>query len=860
MKDLPKKYKHADVEAKWIESWEKDSLYKWDSSASREDTFVVDTPPPTVSGSLHVGHVFSYTHTDIIVRYQRMLGKNIMYPMGWDDNGLPTERRVQNKFKISCSPSVAYQKDWKPDVKNKKRIEVSRQNFIEACKVVTAEDEQAFEELWKSLGLSVDWSEQYSTISEHCREVSQKSFADLSNKGLVYSIDAPTMWDVTYKTALAQADIEDREVPGAYHDIKFLVEDSDKDFIIATTRPELLAACIAVVAHPDDERYQEYFGQHAVTPLFDARVPILPSTHADPEKGTGILMVCTFGDSADVDWWKQSGLPIKQIINKAGRFQEVDFSSEIFLSLNPEKAKANYQSLVGLKVKKAREEIVSLLKANNFLVGEPRAIMHPVKFYEKGDVPLEFVSARQWFIRILDFKDELLEQGNKISWHPDYMKHRYDNWVEGLNFDWCISRQRFFGVPFPVWYKIDKDGRQDYENPIVATSFPVDPLSEPAPGYEESQRDQPNGFCGDPDVMDTWATSSLTPQIVSHWGGENEVGGKHKKVFPADIRPQSHEIIRTWAFYTIAKAYFHEKQIPWKSVVISGWILDPDRKKMSKSKGNVVVPTALLESYSSDAVRYWAARARLGVDTAYDESVFKIGVKLRTKLFNASKFVLNNIIEFEKEIEGNKKEDLSFENVKSILDLSFLSLLDDSIKASTKSLNTFDYAQALQEIETTFWTFCDSYLELVKTRAYQGEGEQRLSALASLNIILNTFLKLFAPYMPFVTEEIWSWLEKDSSIHTSAWPKAGSFETDIEYFNTAKKVLAAIHQAKSSAQKNLKWPVSELKLIGNKKTLSIIDEISNDIKLAGKVQTLTYLESDNELEIEVILAAELVKE
>ena len=848
MKDLPKKYKHAEVEKKWIENWDKQLVYQWDSSASREDSFVVDTPPPTVSGSLHVGHVFSYTHTDVIVRYQRMLGKNIMYPMGWDDNGLPTERRVQNKFNITCNPKLPYQSDWTVS-KNKKRLEVSRQNFIEACQVVTEEDEKAFEELWKSLGLSVDWSQQYSTIGDHCREISQKSFADLASKELVYSIEAPTMWDVTYKTALAQADVEDRDMPGAYHDIKFEIEEDNSHFVISTTRPELLAACIAVVAHPDDERYQSYFGKYAISPLFKAKVPILASSHAEPDKGTGILMVCTFGDSADVDWWKQSGLPIKQIINKGGRFKEVDFTQGVFKSLAPSQADINYQHLVGKKVKQARPAIVELLKEQNLLVGEPKAITHPVKFYEKGDEPLEFVSARQWFVNILDHKKELLEQGNKISWHPEFMKHRYDNWVEGLNFDWCISRQRFFGVPFPLWYKIDAEGEVDYENPIIATSFPVDPLSETAPGFEESQRGLPGGFCGDPDVMDTWATSSLTPQIVSNWGSD-----KHEKVFPADIRPQSHEIIRTWAFYTIAKSYFHEKKIPWKSVVISGWILDPDRKKMSKSKGNVVVPNALLESYSSDAVRYWAARARLGTDTAYDESVFKIGVKLRTKIFNASKFVLSNIASNTAGSTAEvQKSDLVFSNVVNTLDLSFLSLLDESIKASTKALNAFDYAQALQEIETTFWTFCDSYLELVKTRAYQGEGKDKLSALSSLNLILNSFLKLFAPYMPFVTEEVWSWLENEKSIHLSSWPKASASKTEFDYFNLARKVLASIHHAKSSNQKNLKWPVSKLIISADKKTLSIIEQISNDIILAGKVEEIEYLESGKELEIEVVL-------
>ena len=487
--ELPKKYKHTEAEDKWRSKWAKDGVYDWDPTKNREETFSVDTPPPTVSGSLHIGHVFSYTHTDAIARFQRMRGKNVFYPMGWDDNGLPTERRVQNVFGIKCDPSVAYNPSFQANENHKKRPHefepVSRQNFIETCAALTKRDEEAFEQLWKKLALSVDWSLQYATIDDHCRKTSQLSFLDLVKKDRVSNVESPGMWDVDFQTAVAQAEIEDRNCPGAYHDIRFAVEDGS-EFIIATTRPELLAACIAVVAHPDDSRYQKYFGKHAITPLFYGKVPILPSTHADPEKGTGILMVCTFGDVADVEWWKQSDLPIKQIVGRNGTLLPVHFGEAPFLSENNEKAQSNYDQLVGLRLKKAQKQIVELLSADKSnvtgllpaLAKEPEPIEHPVKFYEKGDTPVELIPTRQWFINILDYKKELLAQADKIEWHPPYMKTRYTNWVEGLNQDWCISRQRFFGVPFPVWYKLDEQGEPNYDQPMFATEeqCPVDPL------------------------------------------------------------------------------------------------------------------------------------------------------------------------------------------------------------------------------------------------------------------------------------------------------------------------------------------------------------------------------------------------
>ena len=846
MSDSPnktlKKYKHSDAESRQMERWEQLGIYRFDPSRPRSETFVVDTPPPTVSGSLHIGHVFSYTHTDIIVRFQRMRGKNIMYPMGWDDNGLPTERRVQNKFAITCDPALPYDPDWKPTEakKDQKSQAVSRRNFIEACSVVTEEDEAAFETLWRQLALSVDWKETYATIDKHCIGVSQLSFLELVKKDLVYNAESPTMWDVGFRTALAQADLEDRNLTGHYHDIRIGVEGGG-EFVISTTRPELLVSCVAIAAHPSDERYKPYFGKHAITPLFHSKVPIVAAEHADPEKGTGILMICTFGDIADVDWWKSSGLPIKQSIGRDGKLLPVDFTTAPFLSEDPEKAKANYSELEGLFVKKARKKMAELLARPGTavggeepaLVGEPKATEHPVKFYEKGDQPIEFVTTRQWFTRILDHKQALLEQGKKITWHPSHMISRYNHWVEGLNHDWCISRQRFFGVPFPVWYPIDQSGEVDYQSPIYATAeqLPVDPLSAAPTGFDESQRNQPGGFCGDPDVMDTWATSSLSPEIVSGWGSDER---RHEQLFPMDVRPQSHEIIRTWAFYTIAKAWMHFDQIPWKHVVISGWILDPDRKKMSKSKGNVVTPQHLLEQYSADAVRYWAGRARTGVDTAYDESVFKLGQKLATKLFNASKFVSNVVDEF-----GSRP---GVEHISYPTDLAWIESMRELIEEVTTSFENFEYAVALQGIETRFWYFCDHYLEFVKGRAY--EGDARESAIAALDWSLKIFLRLFAPFMPYITEEVWEarFLGESESIHRAAWPVAAEVsavpQSDHPALLEVVQVIAeTVRKAKSSQEKTLKWPVAELAITSSAESIAAVEAAKDDIIRVTRCET-----------------------
>ena len=845
--EIPKKFDPIAAETKWQTHWKESGIHTWDPTRSREETFVVDTPPPTVSGSLHIGHVFSYTQTDILVRYQRMRGKNIAYPMGWDDNGLPTERRVQNVFGVVPNPTLAYEPDYKPrrdKAKKERPEEISRLNFIELCEIICEEDEKAFEELWRHLGLSVDWEQTYRTIDRQSRRAAQFSFLDLIEKKLAYQTVAPTMWDPGFRTAVAQAEVEDRERPGAYHSIRFGLE-AGGEFTIATTRPELLGACIAVVAHPDDERYQGLFGSKAITPLFHAPVPILPASHAEPEKGTGILMVCTFGDAMDVEWWKQSDLPLKQLIGLDGRMIPVTYGEAPYDSLEPERANRAHAELQGKSIQDAQQRIVELLGepdsgvdgSGPALVGDPEKIKHPVKFYEQGTRPLEFVPTRQWFIRLLDKKAQLIEQGNKISWHPDHMRTRYTNWVEGLNQDWCVSRQRYAGVPFPVWYPIDASGNTDYDAPILATRemLPVDPLSEPAPGFQESQRSQSGGFAGDPDVMDTWATSSLTPQIASGWPDDPE---RQAKRFPSDVRPQAHEIIRTWAFYTIAKAWMHHQEIPWRHVAISGWILDPERKKMSKSKGNVVTPGDLLVEHSADAIRYWAGRARLGVDTAFDAKVFKLGRRLTTKLFNASRFALGQLDRVEADLL-----DFNPAAIKEPLDVAYVARLRGLVEQATASFENFDYAGALQAIEERFWEFCDDYLELVKTRSYSDDDSPaRRSATTTLALSLRTYLRLFAPFVPYIAEEVWSWRfageGRDASVHTTSWPSlhetaAVQLPEHEGAFDCAIEVLGKIRSAKTQAQKSLRWPVARVEISGSAADCAALEPVMGDILLAG---------------------------
>jgi valyl-tRNA synthetase len=830
------------LEAKWGPNWDSKGTYSFDKSAAKANIYSIDTPPPTVSGSLHVGHVFSYTHTDLIARYQRMIGKEVYYPMGWDDNGLPTERRVQNFYGVRCDPTLPYQDGFVPpfeggDGKSSKaadQIPISRRNFIELCEKLTLEDEKHFEALWRQLGLSIDWSQTYQTISPDAQAVSQKAFLNNLSRGEAYQAMAPTLWDVTFRTAVAQAELEDRDQPGAYHRIGF--DGPDGKIFIETTRPELIPACVALVAHPDDERYQPMFGKTVKTPLFGVEVPVLAHHLAQKDKGSGIAMICTFGDVTDVIWWRELDLPNRAILGWDGRIV-----SEAPDVISDAKGKEIFAQLAGKTVFSAKQTIVELLQASGDMVGEPKPITHPVKFFEKGDKPLEIVSTRQWYIRNggrdQALREKLIELGKSLKFHPDFMRVRYENWVNGLTGDWLISRQRFFGVPIPVWYQLDADGNPDFDKVLTpeVAALPVDPSTDTPSGFTESQRGVPNGFIGEVDIMDTWATSSLTPQLAGGWIADPE---KYAKVFPFDLRPQGQDIIRTWLFSTVLRSFQEEGVLPWSDAALSGWILDPDRKKMSKSKGNVVVPNDLLDEHGSDAVRYWAASARLGTDAAFDVGQMKVGRRLAIKVLNAAKFVLS----FETSSDAAE--------ISEPIDRAMLSALSEVVEQAGKAFQSYDHTKALEITETFFWNFTDDYLELVKERAYGQETtpEAQASAVLALRIALHTQLRLLAPFIPFATEEAWSWWQ-EGSIHRSAWPQSAELEGFTRgqsgtMLKTASEALMGIRKAKSDQQLSMKAEITSLTINAPEDKLQELKHIESDLCSVGKIEKIAFETGD----------------
>ncbi|WP_129658458.1 valine--tRNA ligase [Rothia uropygialis] len=828
------------LEEKYSQFWRSAGTYAFNEDTERASVYSIDTPPPTASGSLHVGHMFSYTQTDVIARYQRMTGKNVFYPLGWDDNGLPTERRVQNYYGVRCDPTKPYIEDYRPPEKPAKNQRdwdvVSRQNFIELCEELAVEDEKVFEHLFMTLGLSVDWDRTYRTIDDHSRKVSQLAFIKDLQAGNAYMAEAPTMWDVSFRTAVAQAELEDKERDGAYHRVSFHRPDGGKVWI-ETTRPELLPSCVALVAHPDDDRYKDLYGTTVTSPLFGVEVPVKAHELAQPDKGSGIAMICTFGDTTDVTWWRELQLDTRALIGRDGRF-----SRETPEWITDSAGRERYERLAGATVFSAQKAVVEMLAESGEMEGEPKKITHPVKFYEKGDKPLEIVTSRQWYIRNggrdADRRQDLIRRGREIQWHPTFMRSRYENWVEGLNGDWLISRQRFFGVPFPLWYSVDEAGEPDYDNPILPdeNQLPVDPAAQAPKGFDESQRNQPGGFTADPDVLDTWATSSLTPQIATGWAVNP---GLHEKTFPMDLRPQGHDIIRTWLFSSVVRAETLASTVPWTNTALSGWILDPDRKKMSKSKGNVVVPDEVLTKHGADAVRYWAASARLGADTAYDEGQMKIGRRLAIKLLNASKFVLMQGVDESSIIGRGATADV----VTNGLDHSLLAQLATVVNAATEAFDKYEYARALQMTESFFWTFTDDYVELVKDRAYGARGEaEQASVHAALATTLDALLRLFAPFLPFATEEVWSWW-REGSVHRASWPTTqGWAETaqsgDPEVLTVVGRALSGLRKSKSEAKVKQRTEVSSATISAPTEQIAQLRAGLEDLKAAGNAREI----------------------
>jgi valyl-tRNA synthetase len=850
MTAVPDKPSLEGIEDKWRARWERDGLYRFDRTRSRDQIFSVDTPPPTVSGRLHIGSCCSYTHTDLVVRYQRMRGREVYYPMGWDDNGLNVERRVQIMRGIVCDPSLPYDPEFTPaDPPADPPVPVSRPNFVEQCLAVTELLEADYHTLWSTLGLSVDWSHTYRTIGPEAVAPSQHSFLRLLERGLAYRQEAPTLWDVDFRSAIAQAELKERVIPGAYHQLRFRHAATGEPILIDTTRPELVASCVALVAHPDDARHRALIGQEAITPLFGARVPILTHELADPEKGTGIAMICTFGDTTDVVWWRELGLPVRATIERDGTMRPVAWGDPGWESNDPGEARGAYNQLVGRPVQAARRVIVGLLRESGDLVGEPRPIEHPVKFWENGTKPLEIVTSHQWFIRY-PRQQELLARGRELRWWPEFMRIRYENWVDGLIGDWNITRQRFFGVPFPIWYPIDDDGVVRLGEPMAASydALPIDPSTDVPPGYTEAQRGKPGGFTGDPDVMDTWATSSLTPQIASGWLQDPDL---FTRVFPMDLRPQAHDIIRTWLFYTVVRSHYEHESLPWSNAAISGFVIDPDRKKLSKSAGNEQdAPMTIIGEFGADAVRYWAANGRPGIDVAFDRNQFKIGRRLAIKLLNASRFALGL---------GDPGTDATIDRP---LDRSMLRRLATVVDEATAAFEAYDYTKALERIETFFWSFCDDHLELVKGRAYGARGAAaQASARAALRLALDVQLRLFAPFLPFVTEEVWSWW-RNGSVHRTSWPTGDELEAvtagaDPLVGDIAGQVLSEVRKAKTAARVSLRAEVSRATVHAPAAPLAALAAASDDVAEAGRIGELMTDETEEagELVVEVELAA-----
>lgn len=763
---LDKDFNHEEIETKCKNTWDQTGIYKYEPNSDKE-TFSIDTPPPYVSAAhLHVGHAMSYSQAEFVVRYQRMLGKNIYYPMGFDDNGLPTERYVENTYKI-----------------NKKKT--TRKEFRQLCLDETAKGAKVYKELWKSLGLSVDWDQTYSTIDPHCQKTSQESFIDLYEKGLIYRSDEPVLWDTHFETALAQADLDNMSRKGKLYDIQFSAKDNSP-LIISTTRPELIPACVALYCHPNDERYTKLIDNNvkAVVPIFNHEVPIKTSEEVDMEFGTGLMMVCTFGDSEDVRKWKEDKLETRLVITRDGRMNELAGKYE------------------GTPLVEARSHIIKDLKELE-LVLDTKTVNQNVSVAERSGTPVEFMMAPHWFIDVMGMREKIRTRAEELNWHPEHMKVRLEDWINGLKFNWNITRQRFYGVPFPVWYK--EDG-----TPVIAPreNLPVDPAEEQYPGKDCDA----NTLTGDSDVMDTWMTSSLTPLINANWANSNGRDGNMNDIYPMDLRVQAFEIIRTWLFYTMIKSDAHTDSLPWKSTMISGWGLNEQGKKISKrdlekftdANGyNRYNPESVMETYGADALRYWAAGSHLGQDLRYNEKDVKAGRKLVVKLWNAARFVLM-------QLDGDFKFDPSAPAVpfekRTHEDKWLLAQLNQVTARVTQGFEKYDYAQGRESIEKFFWmTFCDNYLEIVKDRFWNPDrytDEERASAQCTLWESLRTLLGLLAPFVPFVTEELWQQIYKDhetgESIHVSSWPKQNeTWNVKVEEMDLVLAVLRGVRQLRT---------------------------------------------------------------
>lgn len=781
------------VEPKWQKYWEKEGIYKFDPDSDRE-IYSIDTPPPTVSGRLHIGHACSYTHKDIVARYKRLRGFNVFYPFGTDDNGIPSEKLVEKE-------------------KNVRSEEMGRQEFVKLCLKTLAKFRKIYIQDCKNIGMSPDWSIFYSTIDAHSQKISQRSFIDLYKKGRQYRKDAPTIWCTKCQTAIAQVQLEDKEVESKFNDLVFKTEDG-KEIIIATTRPELLPACVAVFVHPDDQRYKDLVGKHLKVPLFDLKVEVLTDERADPEKETGIVMCCTFGDQTDAEWYKAHDLGLRIAITKDGKMTKLAGKYE------------------GIGIEEARKAIIEDLKKEGLLVGQKK-IKHNLNVHDRCGTPIEILKTKQWFVKYLDLKDKFIEQGDKLNWFPKFMQSKYNNWVNGLQWDWCISRQRHYGIPFPVWYC------KKCEEVILAEEdqLPVDPLKD-KPKMDKCPKCRCKEFIPEKDVMDTWATSSLTPQLATELFKDKPV---FKRLHPMNMRTQAHDIISFWLFNTIVKSYLHWDRLPWKDAMISGWVLDPSAKKMSKSKGNTVSPQILLDKYGADALRFWAATNAVGYDSPFKEGELVNGKKNVVKLFNSCKFAIMHLEDYG--MQKPKKLD--------VVDNWILSKLQKLIEFATESFDIYDFTKAQKAVEKFFWhSFCDNYIEFIKDRIYNPDKygkDAKISAQYALYNVTLAVIKLFAPIMPFITEEVYQMYfaskEEKKSIHISSWPIVDKNLIDEEAEEAGDvlvDIVGCVRKYKSQSNVSLKTPISVLRIHCEDKHKELIPLIEKDILAVCKAEKLEF--------------------
>jgi valyl-tRNA synthetase len=773
---FPKNYDFKSLEDKWRKAWDQKELFKF-SYNEGDKLFTVDTPPPYVSADhLHAGHIMSYTQAEFIVRYKRMQGYKVFYPMGFDDNGLPTERFVEKKYKIDKSRTT-------------------KKEFIDLCLKETEKGIETYKNLWNMLGISVDWSKTYSTIAPLPTKVSQWSLIDLYKKGLLYRQELPILWCPTCQTAISQSDLEDKERDSKMNYLSFPIKDGES-VVIATTRPELLPACVALYFNPTDDRYKELADKKAIVPLFNQEVTFKTSEAVDKEKGTGLMMVCTWGDQEDLEKWRIDNLETKSLLTPDGRLNELG------------------QKYQGMKIEKAREEIINDLKEQGFLIRQ-EDLNHSVNVHERCDTPVELILSKQWFIKISDQKEKWLEMGEKIDWHPKEMIEPYKLWVNSLKWDWCVSRQRYYGVPFPFWYC------KDCGEVILPDEkdLPVSPTEQEAP-VKECPKCGSKEIIPETDVMDTWATSSCTPFLLRELAN-------NKELFPVDLRPNAHEIIRTWDFYSIVKSFYHFNDIPFKNIMVSGHGLDVHGKKISKRLGNYVPSDQLVEEFGADAIRYWATGAGLGQNLRFNPKEIKKGKQITTKLWNVARFIIMNIQNYE-------EKDINLEYP----DLWILKEMNETIKKATENFESYQYAKVKNEIEEFFMSkFCDYYVEFIKYRLYGENEESKKAAQYTIKTVFTNILKMFAPILPFITDELYTHFSTEESIHISNWPITQKIETNLDDsdFNEAISAIDEVRKYKSENQISLGAEIEEYKL----QTKVNLDKYGEFIKKAIRVKSIS---------------------